>query len=530
MNRTNAEHYKAPTTSEKRFLEFIGPRQFFDIQERVEGTCRWSSQTTQFRSWLHATKSSILWITGGAGTGKTTMTNYLVELLNDQHSCFGTSSAAVCAFFCSRDVNGRHEINSVLRNLVLQLTESRTSIIRRIKEKFGSTKRDYSMSFEAAWRMFESVLYMLPFQCVYIVIDALDECDVDLRMNLLPKLFRILGSELVIHAQDLRIVKLILSGQPRIHTISRGPSKSIDHHHIDVDDRPLGLQQDISMYINTRVDELIDEGFCSEIDGKKLADRLQTMAENSFLWLEVVFKHLRNNLRYRSEEFDTILSKLPRTMQQTYARYLPPILPSEVSILRHYLQILVAMSRPLRATEIYTLNCLMEHPNDVLPACTSSEATVVRRTLERALGPLVRFSNDAAQFIHTTAKDFFVLLGQERDHPLYNSHAINVGEAHLSCANACMMYLLHEEIPLDVYDAHASRSPSLTESTLSVRPDALADNSDELFSNLFDLGEVVFMQDEESQRPRCLHLYTTAVSCLRLCRKELDFSSSTIPR
>ena len=108
-----------------------------------------------------------------------------------------------------------------------------------------------------------------------------------------------------------------------------------------------------------------------------------------------------------------MLSHVPKTVQQAYAKYLSPIPVNRIPVLRRYLQLLTSTRRPLKLVEVSTLVTVMEETPVVVPEFTASDENVIKGTLERALGPLVRFPQNTAQLIQSTARDFFVLLEQQ---------------------------------------------------------------------------------------------------------------------
>ena len=243
--------------------------------------------------------------------------------------------------------------------------------------------------------------------------------------------------------------------------------RSNNHHHINVDDQPSGVRRDISLFINTRIAELVEHRFCSQSVGEELREFLESTAENSFLWLNVVMKHIKGSLHYRRADLDQMLSHVSKTLQQAYAKYLPPIPDNDIPVLRRYLQLLTATSRPLKLVEISTLVTVMEEAPVVVPDFTVDDENVIKGTLERDLGPLVRFSPNTAQSIHSTARDFFALLEQQPQHALHRSHGIHIAKTHLFCAKSCMIYLLHDSIPTDLFDMRGMNSPS---SSTEVKP------------------------------------------------------------
>ena len=46
---------------------------------RVSGTCEWIRDNAAYKSWLETDQSSLLWIRGGPGKGKTMLSIFLTE-------------------------------------------------------------------------------------------------------------------------------------------------------------------------------------------------------------------------------------------------------------------------------------------------------------------------------------------------------------------------------------------------------------------------------------------------------------------
>ncbi|ERF76714.1 hypothetical protein EPUS_02253 [Endocarpon pusillum Z07020] len=302
----------------------------------------------------------------------------------------------------------------------------------------------------------------------------------------------------------LKKIKMIISGQPQICASWSFPSESIEHHHINMEDRSAGMMHDIHLFVDTRVAELVKGGICSQAAGQYLRGRLMSMAENSFLWLDMVLKHIQRGLGHRAADLVRILSNTPEDLQQAYTKYLPPIPATEVAILQSYLRLLVVSSRPLSLTEINVLTATDEEDRECTLTMTADDENAVRGSIQRALGPLVRFPQSTAQFVHSTAREFFLLLGQQPLHPLCNSHGVDPTEAHFFCARLCMTYLLDRSIPADLFDIERLDSPSLdTQSPISDRQRM---DDEDMFTSLL-IGEVQFLRDKESLgNERCLDI------------------------
>lgn len=492
---------KAFTASERRFIASFGPRCFIDLDERVQGTCSWSTETTQYLSWRREDRSAVLWLTGVAGCGKTVLTNFLVKHLEEQSDAFRgrRGNDMVCSFFCARDVQSQNDVRSLVKDLILQILIPRKEVIHQIKSSFGYVRDEYEPSFETLWRIFQMAIEIVPCQHIYIVIDALDECEERSKSRLLSKIAQSLMALKTSNVASPKRVKLILSGQPQIKTAWSTPVANLSHYHINIEERPEGMVNDLNRFVDFRVNELVQSSVCSRASGDKLKKTLKALAENSFLWLSVVLNDIKTSLNYRDTDFQRLLADVPRNLGEAYARYLPRVAATEIPALRKYLNLIVACTRPLTLTEVDAFTGLDGHP--LGSALDPEELNVIKGSLQRALGPLVKFPNGTVQLIHSTVKEFFLRLHSDTKHPLSGVHGVDPVSAHLHCAMSCMRYLAHEKIPADLFDPLRSNPDSYTTSPVSVRQSLRSDveiQDDTIFNDLFDIQNVGFLRDEST--------------------------------
>lgn len=129
---------------------------------------------------------SILWITGDAGCGKTTLMSFMTEILKtDGREGVKNSSPLVIAFFCAKDVSARSDGQSIVCGLLISILTSRRNVIRRVKTEFAPVKQEFGQSLEFLWNVLMFALDVASYNRCYIVIDALDECQAQSRERLL---------------------------------------------------------------------------------------------------------------------------------------------------------------------------------------------------------------------------------------------------------------------------------------------------------------------------------------------------------
>ena len=496
---------QALTASEQSYIaSFVHRSSPIDVDEPVEGTCSWSTRTTQYMSWNQADCAAVLWLTGEAGCGKTVLTSFIVQHLRSLSTDYqATRSHAVYSFFCDRDDEARRDIRCLLRSLIVQILDSRREIVHQIKRRFRADKHEFDHSFEILWNIFQMAIDIVPYERIYIVVDALDECDERGRSRFLSKIAQSQSAEA--RPSLNKRVKYMISGHWAVRNAGRAATQ-LQQFHIDVEERPTGLVEDLRHFIDYRVDALIESSLCSKSSGDIIRTRLKSLTENSFLWLKIVLDGIKESLkkRYRDADIQQLLVEVPRSLQEAYSRYLPDLPKSDVPILQKYLKLIVACTRPLTPPEFDAFTDLEEHP--LGSALAPDETEVIKSSIRRAIGPLVKFPEETVRLVHSTVRDFFVLLRSDDQHPLHITHSVDLQSAHRFCAVACMRYLLDQRLPMDLFGLPSPSLESFAASPVSPHLPQRNDNDIEndpdtgaLFQDLFDIQDVGFLHDDNTR-------------------------------
>ncbi len=138
------------------------------------GTNDWVLEEKNFLEWLRVQDSApcLLWLNGGAATGKSVLSSFLINNLVEQ----GVS----CQYFFIRfGDQKKRTLGLLLRSIAYQIARSLPGFLQRVLQL-----ADEAIDFETAdprtiWeRIFKSILFkMEESQPVYWVIDGLDEAD-----------------------------------------------------------------------------------------------------------------------------------------------------------------------------------------------------------------------------------------------------------------------------------------------------------------------------------------------------------------
>lgn len=120
----------------------------------------------------------LLWIKGGAGKGKTMMSIGLIEEL-ESLSRQATETSAVTYFFCQNADYELNTIESIIKGLILQLVRQEPQLTQWLRNRWDMVNKQFTEdihSWRNLWTIFTEMLHHYRGARLYIVVDALDEC------------------------------------------------------------------------------------------------------------------------------------------------------------------------------------------------------------------------------------------------------------------------------------------------------------------------------------------------------------------
>ncbi|RYP12006.1 hypothetical protein DL765_007522 [Monosporascus sp. GIB2] len=200
---------------------------------RVTGTCEWVRENEAYKSWLQG-DALLLWISGGPGKGKTMLSIFLTEELEEVTQ--GMEDTGLVFYFCSHRDEKRNTAVAVLRGLVHQIVKKRPKLIKFIQD-------------DDLGKMF-------------CVLDGLDECDEGTLRVLVPRIVDMFSSR---------------NSQPAIAAFKLVIER---------------VTSDIERFISKRVGELsrivgFDDKFRATVQ-----ETLLRRSEGTFLWVGFVMNEL----------------------------------------------------------------------------------------------------------------------------------------------------------------------------------------------------------------------------------------------
>lgn len=175
----------------------------FDYQDLIsrvsEGhprTCSWLRDDPLFVRWKDPrTSENWLWVHSPPGTGKSVLAKYVYQHFaykahksSSWRSHDGNPKALACYLFCFEDDEQAKSPRLLLASIIHQLLLQDSSLAEALEQTYKVITFKEINSLWNLWDIFSIILNGLGPRHLFIVIDALDEMEIDLRESFLRKL------------------------------------------------------------------------------------------------------------------------------------------------------------------------------------------------------------------------------------------------------------------------------------------------------------------------------------------------------
>ena len=391
---------------------------------RVDGTCQWIKSHALYDSWLYS-NSQMLWLSGGPGKGKTMLSIYLAEEL--EQSAHLSQNKLFLQYFCDNKDEKRNTAVAVLRGLIYQLLQSRPELFAHILPTFRTQKQSM-FSFETLWRIFDSMVCDPTLGTAYCVLDGLDECNEASLEMLLVKVTTLLSAKT--NKSPPCHLNLLITSRELPDFI---PEMLSSFPHISLDpDADTEISNDINLFIEVKVKELSEHKQYPRALRLHLEKVFRDRAQGTFLWIGIVAQALR---KYKTTEVEDALDVFPPGLDQLYARILLQIDSRQRETAARILRWVVMAVRPLTLSE---LSIAIE--NTVKPSVLGLDRNRRIRDQISYCGSLLMIREDKVGLIHQTAKDYLLRKSFESN-PELEFFRVKEEVANLEIAKKCLEYL-----------------------------------------------------------------------------------------
>ncbi|KAK1701441.1 hypothetical protein BDP55DRAFT_517253, partial [Colletotrichum godetiae] len=184
-------HREQVSKHQHEILEWLTPSNYSSQQRdyfsaRHPGTTSWLLESREFE-WI-SNKGQTLLCRGMPGAGKTIMTSVVIDYLI--HQFREQPSIGIAYIYCNFKEAEHQTCHDLLSSLTKQLAQSRSPFPQSLEALYNTHQRHKTLrSNQETIDLLQTIASC--YERVFIVIDALDECDENARQAFLPEIFRL---------------------------------------------------------------------------------------------------------------------------------------------------------------------------------------------------------------------------------------------------------------------------------------------------------------------------------------------------
>jgi ankyrin repeat protein len=324
------------------------------------------------------------------------LSSFLVDEIERKAST--TPGMTFAYYFCDNKDAKRKTATAIIRGLLVQLLQQHPGLFKHIQPKYDRMGEDLFVDFDALWLILKDLIIKdFGGMELYLLIDALDECEKTSRQAFLENLANLSDKNLNVK------VLITCRPEPEIEDTFRGKKGSL-YIHLD------HINTDLSRFIEVRVKELVDRKGWKAKEERTIKEALKKNAEGTFLWVSLVLEDISTVIHIPS--INDKLRTLPSSLLEVYTRITSTIDDADAKVAKLILQIIVAARRPLTVPELATAYILAPSSPEKwgdksIPSCEYLEDF---RDSFKCCGLLVYHdeATDTINLIHQSAKDYLL--------------------------------------------------------------------------------------------------------------------------
>jgi hypothetical protein len=371
-----------------------------DDKERIQDTkggllrdsYRWILDNADYQQWHSGSHSQLLWIKADPGKGKTMLLCGIIDELRGSLP----ETALLSYFFCQADEPHINRATAVLRGLLYMLIDQQPSLIAHISKKYdhaGISLFEDANAWVALTKIFLDVLRDPKLSTTYLIIDALDECVIDL-----PKLLDFVAKQ----SSTSSRVKWIVSSRnwPEIEAQLERAGHRV---RLSLELNATSVAAAVDVFIRQKVDELARIKRYDEELRHQVLQQLTSKADNTFLWVALVCQDLKATA---SRHVLKKLASFPPGLDDLYKRMMDQMSKSDdAQTCRCVLATAAVLYRPVTISELVALVEQLKGASDDV------------REIISLCGSFLTLREDTIYFVHKSAKDFLFATGFDEIFP-----------------------------------------------------------------------------------------------------------------
>ncbi|KAL2808652.1 WD40-repeat-containing domain protein [Aspergillus granulosus] len=353
----------------------------------LDDSFRWVLDNAEFQKWHTNSESQLLWIKGDPGKGKTMlMIGIIKELLRQAQS---EPSQSIAYFLCQATDPKLNNATSILRSLIYMLIRQQPHLMSHLRERYDTDPKLFESGnlFYSLSATFEKMVQSSTAATIYLLIDALDECELDL-----PELLQFITATKSTSSVQ---VKWVVSSRNR-DDIEQALQIDNQKHKLSLELNANHISNAVAAYINYKVSQLTALQH-NKLLLQQVKDQLLQKSDGTFLWVALVVQEIQKHRL--SAAMVELLDTTPRGLTPLYDRMLRQILLfeslyQELCIL--VLSIVTLGYRPLHLHELCLLAGLQKQQY------SSGDLDII----VRMCGSFLTIRDNYVYLVHQSAKDY----------------------------------------------------------------------------------------------------------------------------
>ncbi|CAI7577913.1 unnamed protein product [Penicillium glandicola] len=376
---------------------------------RVQGTCEWFFSDDKFHKWRDSNTSGLMWLSAGPGCGKSILSRALID---ERRLSLNVTTSTMCYFFFKDGHEDRmYSANALCAILHRLFThDSSGALIKLALPAHKNYGKSLTKSFSGLWNILLDCANSPHAGEIICILDALDECEEQSRLQLISKLKEFYCQSRGSSASSSKLSFLITSRPYADIERDFRRFSTTEYLHFDGDEKSPAIRREIDLVIDEHVSQ-IAANFTPD-DQLEISKRLKSMENRTYLWLYVIFEIIKENpsRHGKRSSIEKLLNNMPSKLSEAYERILGRSKCQEET--ERLLEIILAAARPLT----------LDEANVALTLALAEEDFISHATLENDLWPKNNFESivkglsglfisvhdSKLFFIHQTAREFLI--------------------------------------------------------------------------------------------------------------------------
>ncbi|KAL4923657.1 uncharacterized protein BDV17DRAFT_296150 [Aspergillus undulatus] len=279
----------------------------------LDGSFRWVLDNAEFRNWHSNPQSQLLWIKGDPGKGKTMLMVGIINELSRQVQ--SQPSQSIAYFLCQATDPRLNNATSILRSLIYMLIRQQPRLVLHLRARYDTDTKLFEgrNTFYSLSTVFEDMIQDSIQATIYLLVDALDECDTGLS-----ELLRLIARS---RFRSTAQVKWIVSSRNR-DDIEQELEFDTEEARLSLELNASHVSDAVTIFINDRVSRLKALQRNRTLF-EQVKEQLLRKSDGTFLWVALVIQEMQKCRRLT--EMVQLLERSPRGLTALYDRMLQQI-------------------------------------------------------------------------------------------------------------------------------------------------------------------------------------------------------------